>query len=60
VLFGDSGAALRLPAALFGVASLGAVYALGREVVGRREGLLAALALAFSYQHVWFSQNARG
>ena len=59
-LFGVSAWALRLPAALFGVGSIWAVYALGREVGTAREGLLAAGLLTVSYQHIWFSQNARG
>jgi mannosyltransferase len=37
-----------------------AIWRLGREVANDREGLLAALLLTVSYQHVWFSQNARG
>lgn len=59
-VFGESAWALRLPAALFGVASVGALYLLGREVTRAREALLAAAFLTFSYHHVWFSQNARG
>lgn len=59
-LFGESAWALRLPAALMGVASLAALYVLGRELVGRRESFLATAFLAVSYHHVWFSQNARG
>jgi mannosyltransferase len=58
--FGDSTLALRLPAAAFGVLGIVAVYALGREVASRREGLFAAALLAVAYHHVWFSQNARG
>jgi mannosyltransferase len=58
--FGDSVAALRLPAVAFGLLALPAVYALGCEVASRREGLFAAALLAVSYHHVWFSQNARG
>ncbi len=58
--FGESAWALRLPAALAGVLSLWAVVAFGRRVVSAREALLAALLLAVSYHHVWFSQNARG
>jgi len=58
--FGESAWALRLPAVLFGVASLAALYAFGRHVAGRREALLATALLTFSYHHVWFSQNARG
>lgn len=57
---GESIWALRLPAVLFGVASLWATWRLGRLVAGWREGLLATLLLAVSYHHVWFSQNARG
>lgn len=60
VAFGESAWALRLPAALFGVASLWAVYWFGIHVTERREALLAATLLTFSYHHVWFSQNARG
>ena len=59
-LFGDSAWALRLPAALFGIASLWATYWFGTLVASRREGLLAAALLTASYHHVWFSQNARG
>jgi 4-amino-4-deoxy-L-arabinose transferase-like glycosyltransferase len=59
-LFGDGAAALRLPAALFGVASIAATAWLGARVAARREGLLAATLLTASYHHVWFSQNARG
>ncbi len=57
---GDEAFALRLPAALFGAASLVAVWLFGRRVAPEREALLAAALLAVSYHHVWFSQNARG
>lgn len=59
-LFGMNTAALRLPAALLGVASIAATYAFGRQLGRTREALLAAAFLTFSYHHVWFSQNARG
>jgi 4-amino-4-deoxy-L-arabinose transferase-like glycosyltransferase len=58
--FGESAWALRLPAALFGVAGIGAVCWFGARTTGRAEALVAALLLAVSYHHVWFSQNARG
>lgn len=58
--FGEHAWSLRLPAALFGVAAVPAVYALGRAVTDRRESLLAAALIAVSYHHIWFSQNARG
>ncbi len=60
LIFGESAWALRLPAVLFGVASIWAVYLLGRQVSTTRESLLSAALLAFSYHHIWFSQNARG
>jgi uncharacterized membrane protein len=60
VLLGESGAALRLPAALLGTASLWAFYRLATEVGDRREALLGTALLTVSYHHVWFSQNARG
>lgn len=60
LLFGESPWAVRLPAVLFGVATIPATYAVARMVTSRREALLASLLLAVSYHHVWFSQNARG
>lgn len=59
-LFGEHPWALRLPAALLGVGSIWALWRLAREVVTPTEALLAALLMAVSYHHVWFSQNARG
>jgi 4-amino-4-deoxy-L-arabinose transferase-like glycosyltransferase len=59
-LFGEHEWSLRLPALLFGLGSLVAVYRLGARVLDPVHGLLAALFLAVSSHHVWFSQNARG
>lgn len=59
-LFGESPWALRLPAMLFGLGSIVTLWLLGRMAAGRNAALLAALLLAISYHHVWFSQNARG
>jgi hypothetical protein len=59
-LFGESAWALRLPAAVFGVASIWALWRLALLVVGNRQAVLAALLLTLSYHHLWFSQNARG
>ena len=58
--FGESAWALRLPACLFGIASVVMVYALGTQVMSRVEAWAAAAVLATSYHHIWFSQNARG
>lgn len=60
VLGGESAATARLPAALFGAASIPALYFLGRRMIGSREALLACAVMTFSYHHVWFSQSARG
>ena len=60
LIFGESGWSLRLPAVIFGTGSIWALYLLGREVANTREALLSAALLAFSYYHLWFSQNARG
>jgi 4-amino-4-deoxy-L-arabinose transferase-like glycosyltransferase len=58
--FGDGASALRLPAAVFGVVSVWAAWYFARALVPRGEALVAALLLATSYHHVWFSQDARG
>lgn len=59
-LFGVHNWSLRLPAVLFGVAAVPALYFCARLVASQREALLTAALLAVSYHHVWFSQNARG
>lgn len=59
-MFGESPWALRLPALLFGVATVPLLYALGRRITTRREAGFAAAILAVSYHHTWFSQSARG
>lgn len=60
VAFGESPWSLRLPAVVFGAATVPLTYAVARLVASRIEALLACLILAVSYHHVWFSQNARG
>ncbi len=60
VAFGEHVWSLRLPAVIFGVASVPALYFLAASVASRTEALLSAAFLAVSYHHVWFSQNARG
>lgn len=59
-LFGEHHWTLRLPAVLFGAATIPALYFCARQVASRREALLAGALLAVSYHHIWFSQNARG
>src|SRR5262245_4714243 len=59
-VFGESAWSLRLPAMLFGVASIWALWWLARRLVTASEANMAALLMAVSYHHIWFSQNARG
>jgi mannosyltransferase len=59
-IFGEQPWALRLPAVLFGVASVPALYFFARMVTTNREALLASALMTVNYQHIWFSQNARG
>jgi mannosyltransferase len=59
-LSGESAWSLRLPSVFFGVASVWALFLLGRKIFGVREALLACTLMTFSYHHIWFSQNARG
>jgi uncharacterized membrane protein len=58
--FGESAWSVRLPAVLFGVATIPAAYYLGRQITVRREAFLASAFLTLNYHHVWFSQDARG
>lgn len=58
-VLGDSETALRLPSALFGLGSVFLVYRLGAQLFRPRAGLLAAILLAFSPFHVWYSTEAR-
>ena len=57
---GEAAWSLRLPAVLFGVASIGMMWRFADRVAPRSEALLATTLLTVSYHHVWFSQNARG
>ncbi|HYQ72897.1 MAG TPA: glycosyltransferase family 39 protein [Gammaproteobacteria bacterium] len=59
-VFGEHPWSLRLPALVFGIASIPMLYLLGRTVTSRFDALMATLMLTFSYHHIWFTQNARG
>src|SRR5438477_8761338 len=49
----------RLPSALAGALTIPLVYALGKELFGRTQGLIAALLLALSAVHLNYSQDLR-
>jgi len=59
-IFGESAWSLRVPAVVFGLASIWATMRLATLVYGSRVALYSGMLLALSYHHIWFSQNARG
>lgn len=59
-VLGESAWAVRLPAALAGIASIPAFFYLSRTVLPARDSLIATALLTVSYHHIWFSQSARG
>ena len=58
-LFGDGALALRLPSALAGIATVPIVWAVGKELSGRRAALIGAAIIAVNPLFVWYSQEAR-
>jgi mannosyltransferase len=58
--FGESEWAVRIPAMLFGVATIPVFYWVARLALSRWASIAAAGVLAVSYHHIFFSQNARG
>jgi mannosyltransferase len=58
-LFGQGEFAVRLFGALAGTAAVVPMYRLGKELFGRRVGVIAALLLAVSPYHIWYSQEVR-
>lgn len=58
--FGEREWTVRLPAVIFGAATIPAFYWVTRLAFPRVASLCAALLLAVSYHHIFFSQNGRG
>jgi mannosyltransferase len=56
---GTSEFALRFFSLLFGLLTVPLLYALGRRLLGTTAGLMAALLLAVSPYHVWYSQEGK-
>ncbi|TAK34073.1 MAG: hypothetical protein EPO21_10850 [Chloroflexota bacterium] len=56
---GDTPFSSRLLSALLGIAVVPATYLLGREVAGRRVGVVAALLVTVSPFQVWYAQEVR-
>ncbi|MBI1783787.1 glycosyltransferase family 39 protein [Candidatus Sumerlaeota bacterium] len=59
-IWGESEMTLRLPAVTFGTLTIPLLYLASRKTLGRAGAFAAALLLAVSYHHIFFSQNARG
>lgn len=59
-VFGEHEWAVRLPAMLWGTATIPVLYWVARQMLPRHASLGAALLLAVSYHHIFFSQDARG
>ncbi len=58
-LFGVHEVGLRSLSALFGTATVPVAYLAGRELIGRRVGLVIAALVAVNPILVWYSQDAR-
>ena len=58
-LFGTGEAGLRSLSALFGAATIPLAYLIGRELAGRRAGLIATAMVAVNPMLIWYSQEAR-
>lgn len=58
--WGVNESAVRIPAVLFGIGGVVALYYFARLLTDEREAIWATALLALSYHHIWFSQNARG
>lgn len=59
IRLGSSEAFLRLPSALFGIASIPLMYLVGRKFMGVMPSLVAAALLGLSPSAVYYSQEAR-
>lgn len=58
-IFGTQVPVLRLLSLIPGVLSVFFIFLLGRKIAGNRCGLIAALCLALSPQHIWHNQEIR-
>ncbi len=59
MIFGKSEIWLRLPSVIFGVLSIFFLYRIAEIIFDKKTAVLAALFLAISPFHLWYSQEAR-
>lgn len=58
-VFGYNETVGRIASALVGLMGIAAIYLLGKECFGRREGIFAALLTSINYFHIYYSQELR-
>lgn len=58
-IFGFSEISVRFPSVIFGVLTIYLTYLIGKNLFSKRVGLIAAILLALSPLHVYYSQEAR-
>ncbi|MDP3994868.1 MAG: glycosyltransferase family 39 protein [bacterium] len=59
MIFAISEVSVRIPSVVFGLLTVYLVFLIGKELVNRKTGLVAAVLLATSGLHIYYSQEAR-
>lgn len=59
IVFGHTSLVARIPSAVIGVGSVWLMYLLGKELMGKRLGLIAAALTCVNYYNLLYSQEAR-
>lgn len=57
--FGNSEFIVRLPSVIAGILTIPVMYLTAKRLFSYREGLISAFLLAISYNHIYYSQEAR-
>ncbi len=58
-IFGYSEIAVRMPSVIFGTVNIWVVYLIGKKLVSRHLGIVAALLICLNPLHIYYSQEAR-
>ena len=59
MIFGHEAVVARVPSVIFGILSVWMIYKLGKKLVSKKVGLIAALLLTFNHFSIYNSQDAR-
>jgi len=57
--FGYSEIAVRIPPVIFGLLTIWTTYLIGKKLVSKRVGMVAALLISINPLHIYYSQEAR-